>query len=98
MRNYRNLVKKAFSTEERARDCNIAGLKYRALLFPTKTRFQKICTYTATHYATEYDSSLATEVRQIIDETNRKFRDDLKKKKSQKLVDDSIIVPQINND
>ena len=93
-----NVARKMFSTEERARDCNVAGVKNRALLSPTKTRFQKICTYTATHYATEYDSSLATEVRQIIDETNRKFRDDLKKKKSQKLVDDSIIVPQINND
>ena len=76
-----NVARKMFSMEERARDCNVAGIKNRALLSPQKTRFNKICTYTAEHYGLQRSVQLAAEVRAAIDDTNRKYRDDLKKRK-----------------
>lgn len=93
-----NVARKMFSMEERARDCNVAGIKNRALLSPQKTRFNKICTYTAEHYGLQRSVQLAAEVRAAIDDTNRKYRDDLKKRKIKKNVEPGFLVPVQNND
>ena len=91
-----NVTRKMFSIEERARDCNVAGAKDRPLLSPSKTRFEKICAYTAQQYGLDLNGHLACEVRQTIDNTNRKYRDDLRRKKSKKCVEMSQIVAREN--
>ena len=76
-----NLTRKMFSMEERARDVNVAGSRNRPPLSPLKTRYRRICNYVAQQYNCAMDSSLQTEVRKVIDDTNRRYRDDLKLRK-----------------
>ena len=76
-----NLTRKMFSMDERIRDCNVAGIRNRPPLSPTKTRFERICTYTAQQFNCNLDSALQGEVRKAIDDTNRRYREDLKLRK-----------------
>ena len=76
-----NLTRKMFSMEERIRDCNVAGIRNRPPLSPTKTRFERICMYTAQQFNCNLDSVLQGEVRKTIDDTNRRYREDLKLRK-----------------
>lgn len=76
-----NLTRKMYSMEERIRDCNVSGTRNRPAISPTKTRYERICRYTAQQYNCNLDASLQTDVRKTIDDTNRRFRDDLKIRK-----------------
>ena len=76
-----NAARHMFSVQERARDANISGTKNREMLSPQKSRFDRICTYTAKMYDVEVNSQLASEIRVSVDEANRKFREDLKGEK-----------------
>ena len=84
--------------KERARECNVSGKNNRAILSPTKNRFHQICSYTAEQYGTQINEKLATEVRQTIDDTNRKFRSDLRRKKHKTRVAAGQIVSVQNSD
>ena len=79
-----NLTRKMYSMEERIRDCNVSGTRNRPSISPTKSRYERICRYTSQHYNCNLDSSLQSEVRKVIDDTNRRFRDDLKIRKFKK--------------
>ena len=79
-----NLARKMFSVEERVRDCNVSGAKNRPPMSPTKSRFERICYYTAEQFGVEMNAQLQADVRKIIDETNRKYRDELKIRKYRK--------------
>ena len=93
-----NVARKMYSMEERVRDCNVAGSKNRSLLSPTKTRYERICAYTAQQYAIPVNAQLGATVRAAIDDTNRKYREELKRRKSKKNVRESQIVPVENDD
>ena len=77
-----NLTRKMFSMEERIRDCNVAGIRNRPPLSPTKTRFERICVYTSQQFGCAMDVALRAEVRKTVDDTNRRYREDLKVRKS----------------
>ena len=70
-----------YSIDERAKNVNVAGKQNREMLSPTKIRFKQIGTYTSKMYGCTCDEVLYRDIRVIIDETNRKFRDDLRMRK-----------------
>ena len=70
-----------YSIDERAKNVNVAGKQNREMLSPTKIRFKQIGTYTSQMYGCPCDEVLYRDIRVIIDETNRKFRDDLRMRK-----------------
>ena len=76
-----NITRKMFSMQERAQDANTAGSKNRPALSPTKSRYRRICFYTAQQYNIPRDETLQSEVRKTMDDTNRRYRDDLKVRK-----------------
>ena len=67
--------------DERIRDTNVAGSRNRPPLSPTKTRFRRICNFVSQQYNCPMDAALQSEVRKVIDTTNRRFREDLKLRK-----------------
>ena len=93
-----NIARQMFSMEERVRESNIAGAKNRPSLSPAKSRFQTICYYTSQQYNCAMDAALQSDVRKTIDETNRRFRDDLKIRKYKRTAAAGAIVPMNNDD
>lgn len=91
-----NVSRKMYSITERAKDCNVAGQKNRNLLSPSKSRYQRICGYASTQYGVPIDAKLGSEVRRVIDDVNRKFRIELKRRKSKRIVGEGSIVGQEN--
>ena len=89
-----NLCRKMFAMEERIRDCNVAGLKSRAPMSPDKSRYHTIVRYTAQLYQVDKSYQLGVEVRAVIDDTNRKYREEIKRRKSLKIVQESTIALQ----
>ena len=86
-----NMCRKMFSMEERIRDCNVAGIKTRAPMSPSRSRYGRIILYTSQQYQVPHNHELAKEVRNVIDDTNRKYREELKKRKNAKIVQESLI-------
>ena len=75
------MTRMMFSIHERSRETNVNGRQQRGMLSPTKGRFQRICDYTATLFNENINDSLTREVTTVIDETNRRYRDELKLRK-----------------
>ena len=92
-----NVARQMYSMEERVRDCNVSGGKSRPSISPAKSRFQTICYYTSEQYGCPMDANLQRDVTKTIDDTNRRFRDDLKIRKYKRNSVEGTIV-QINND
>ena len=59
---------------ERVRVSNVNWTHDMPQLSPTKERFDKICLYTSQHYSSENNAKHKSEVRRIVNDTNRKFR------------------------
>ena len=76
-----NVARQMYSMEERVRDCNISGAKNRPALSPAKSRFHSICYYTSEKYNCPNNAILQRDVTRTIDDTNRRYRDDLKIRK-----------------
>ena len=76
-----NLARKMYTMDERVRECNISGTRNRPPLSPKKARFERICVYTSQHFSCNMDTTLQAEVRKTIDDTNRRYREELKIKK-----------------
>ena len=75
------LSRMMYSIHERSRNTNVSGRQNREMLSPTKTRYKRIAMYTSQMYGCQCDQALHREIRLIIDETNRRFRDDLRMRK-----------------
>ena len=75
------LTRMMYSIYERAQNVNVAGKHQREKLSPGKTRFQRIASYTAHTYHVNCNEPLLREVRVVIDETNRRYREDLRMRK-----------------
>ena len=93
-----NVARKMFAMNERYKECNVSGLKNRGVLSPTKIRYQRICGYTSTHFNVPIDARLTSEVKRVIDDVNRKFRTELKRRKNDRVVQESRIVERENFD
>ena len=93
-----NLGRQMFSMKERARDCNISGGKNKEMLSPQKSRFEKVCSYASALCNEEATPQFVSQCKVVIDESNRKYREDLKKLKSKKNVNTSSIVEPENSE
>ena len=72
-----NLTRRMYSMHERAQDCNVSGVRGKPPLSPTFRRYEQICFYSAQQYNCNMDVSLQTTIRKNIDNTNRRFRENL---------------------
>ena len=82
-----NLTRRMFSMHERAKDCNVSGVRGKVPLSPTFRRYEMICFYTAQQYSCTMDNNLQAAVRRTIDCTNRRYHDKLINRKQNQPVE-----------
>ena len=79
-----------YAMDERIRDCNVSGTRKKAPISPTKNRFSNICSYVAQQYNVALSIDFRALVRKTVDDTNRRFRDDLKLRKYRREYNENI--------
>ena len=74
-------TRRMYSIYERAANVNVSGKFQREMLSPTKARFRRIASYAAHQYNVLNNEEHLRFVRTVIDETNRRYREELRLRK-----------------
>ena len=81
----RTLARKIFTVYERAPDVNVMGRSHRGCLSPKKRRFDMLCKEARPYLSSRQDErGRMTLIRNVIDTTNRNFREELRQRKGRR--------------